>query len=171
MGTDTTRKTGDRLSFGSKRGASMTDAELRIITFLMTSDATRPADLPDWLLALLESDGSEELSHELITAASLLYVRRERPGISFDDARTLIAQFAADPARFADLSGRITAFRLSCCLERLKRAGRFEDVLIDDPFDLEGTVSVKLTEAEWRSVNPASTPGDSTHGQRDFSPN
>jgi hypothetical protein len=28
----------------------MTDAELRIIEFLITSDATRPADLPDWLL-------------------------------------------------------------------------------------------------------------------------
>ena len=28
----------------------MTDAELRIVEFLMTSDATRPADLPDWLL-------------------------------------------------------------------------------------------------------------------------
>ncbi len=34
----------------------MTDAELRIIEFLMTSDATRPADLPDWLLALLDGD-------------------------------------------------------------------------------------------------------------------
>ena len=31
----------------------MTKAELRIIEFLMTSDATGPADLPDWLLALL----------------------------------------------------------------------------------------------------------------------
>jgi hypothetical protein len=27
----------------------MTDTELRIIEFLMTSNATRPADLPDWL--------------------------------------------------------------------------------------------------------------------------
>ena len=52
MGTYTTPKPGDRLPFGSKRGASMTDAELQIIEFLMTSDATRPADLPD-LLALL----------------------------------------------------------------------------------------------------------------------
>ena len=50
-----------------QRAASMTDAELRIIEFLMTSDATRPADLPDWLLALLEGDRQEELSHELIT--------------------------------------------------------------------------------------------------------
>jgi hypothetical protein len=32
----------------------MTEAELRIIEFLMSSHATRPADLPDWLLALLE---------------------------------------------------------------------------------------------------------------------
>jgi hypothetical protein len=149
----------------------MTEAELRIIEFLFTSNATRPADLPDWLLALLESDPPEELSHELITAASLLYVRRERPGISFDDARTLIAQFAADPARLADLSGRITAFRLACCFERLKRAGRFEDVLIDDPFDLEGTVTVKLTEAEWRSVNLVAAPRNSSHAPHDFSLN
>ena len=79
MGTYTTPKPGDRLPFGSKRGASMTDAELQIIEFLMTSDATRPADLPD-LLALLEGDRQEELSHELITVASLLYVRRLHRG-------------------------------------------------------------------------------------------
>src|SRR5436305_2752582 len=140
-------------SVGSRRGASMTEAELRIIAFLMTSDATRPADLPDWLLALLEGKHQEELSHELITAASLMYVRRLQPGISFDAARALMVEYAADPVRLEELSGRITAFRLSCCFERLKRAGRFEDVLIDDPFDPEGVVSVKLTEAEWRSVN------------------
>ena len=50
----------------------MTDAELRIIEFLMTSEVTRPAELPDWMLALLEGDRPEELSHELITAASLM---------------------------------------------------------------------------------------------------
>jgi hypothetical protein len=149
----------------------LTDGELRIIEFLMTSDATRPADLPDWLLALLEGDRQEELSHELITTASLMYVRRRRPGISFDTARALIAEYAADPARLEELSGRITAFRLSCCFERLKRSGRFEDVLIDDPFDPEGAVSVKLTEAEWQSVNLASTPRDSSHGPHDFSLN
>ena len=149
----------------------MTDAELRIIAFLMTSDATFPADLPDWLLALLEGESQEELSHELITAASLMYLRRLHPGISFDTARTLLTQYAADPARLADLSGRIMAFRLSCCFERLKRAGRFEDVFIDDPFDPEGTVAVKLTEAEWQSVNLASTPRDSSPGRYDFSLN
>ena len=149
----------------------MTDAELRIIDFLMTSDATRPADLPDWLLALLEGDGSEELSHELITAASLLYVRRERPGIRFAAARALIAEYAADPAGLEELAGRITAFRLSCCFERLKRVGRFEDVLIDDPFDPDGAVAVRLTEAEWRSVNPELAPRDSWHGPHDFSLN
>jgi hypothetical protein len=42
----------------------MTDAELRIIAFLITSDATRPAELPDWMLALLEGDRTNELSHE-----------------------------------------------------------------------------------------------------------
>ena len=149
----------------------MTDAELRIIEFLMTSDATRPADLPDWLLALLEGDCREESSHELITTASLMYARRLHPGISFDAARALITEYAADPARLEELSGRIMAFRLSCCFERLKRAGRFEDVLIDDPFDPEGVVSVKLTEAEWRSVNRASTPWHSSHGQYDCSLN
>lgn len=39
-----------------QRGAPMTQAELRVIAFLMTSDATRPADLPDWLLVLLEDE-------------------------------------------------------------------------------------------------------------------
>jgi hypothetical protein len=147
----------------------MTEGELRIIEFLMTSDATRPADLPDWLLGLLEGDCQAELSHELITTASLMYVRRIHPGISFDSARILLAQYAADPARLAELSGRITAFRLSCCFERLKRAGRYEDVLIDDPFDPEGVVSIELTDAEWRSVNTESTPRDSAFGPHDFS--
>ena len=55
--------------------------------------------------------------------------------------------------------------------ERLKRSGRFEDVRNDDSFDPDGAVAVKLTEAEWRSVNPASTPRDSSHGQHDFSLN
>ena len=149
----------------------MSDAELRIIEFLMTSDATRPADLPDWLLDLLEDDHHEELSHELITTASLMYVRRLNPGISFDAARALITEYAADPARLEELSGRITAFRLSCCFERLKRAGRFEDVLIDDPFDPEGVVAVKLTEAQWGSVNWVATARDSAHGPLDFSRN
>jgi hypothetical protein len=145
----------------------MTDAELRIIEFLRTSDATRPADLPDWMLALLEGDRPEELSHELITAASLIYIRRLRPGISLDTARVLLADYAADPARLDDLSKRITAFRLACCFERLKRAGRFEEVFIDDPFDPESAVSVKLTEAEWRSVNRSSPPRDPWHGPHD----
>jgi hypothetical protein len=149
----------------------MTEAELRIVEFLMTSDAIRPADLPDWLLALLEADRHEELSHELITAATLMYVRRVHPGISFGTARALIAQYAADPARLEDLSARIAAFRLSCCLERLKRAGRLEEVLIDDPFDPDGAVSVELTEAVWRSVNPALAPRGSWHGPHDFSLN
>ena len=149
----------------------MTEAELRIIEFLLTSGATRPADLPDWLLALLEGDRPEELSHELITAASLMYIRRQRPGINFDDARALLAASAADPVRLEQLAGRITAFRLACCFERLKRAGRFEDVLIDDPFDPEGVVAVKLTEPGWRSVNASSAPRDSWQGPYDFSRN
>jgi hypothetical protein len=149
----------------------MTDAELRIIEFLMTSDATRPADLPDWLLALVEGDRPEELSHELITAASLMYVRRLRPGISLDTARALIAEYADDPARLEDLSGRIAAFRLSCCFERLRRSGRLEDVLIDDPFDPEDQVAVKLTREEWQTVNAASDRRGTALGRQDFSPN
>jgi hypothetical protein len=137
----------------------MTDAELRIIAFLMTSDATKPADLPDWLLTLLDADGREEPSHELITTASLMYVRRLHPGIRFDDARALNAAYTDEPARLEDLTGRIMAFRLSCCFERLKRLGRLEDVLIDDPFDPDGDVSVKLTEAQWQSVDRRQLPG------------
>jgi hypothetical protein len=149
----------------------MTDAERQIIAFLAASDATRPADLPDWLLDLLEGDQPDELSHELITTASLLYARRLRPGISLDSAWALIAEYAADPARLEDLSGRITAFRLACCFERLKRCGRIEDVLIDDPFDLDGIVSVRLTEAEWRSANATSALRDAWHGPHDYSLN
>jgi hypothetical protein len=146
----------------------MTEAERRIIEFLMTSHATRPADLPDWLLALLEDDHSEELTHELITAATLIYIRRQRPGIRFGAARALIAEYAADPVRLEELSGRIAAFRLACCLERLKRAGRFEEVIIDDPFDIDGVVAVKLTEGQWRSVNSGSTAQDYAHEPADF---
>jgi hypothetical protein len=51
-------------------------------------------------------------------------VRRDRPGIRFDSARARIAGCAADPPRREVVSGRITAFRLSCCFERLKRSGR-----------------------------------------------
>lgn len=68
-------------------------------------------------------------------------------------------QVQADPEKLEDLSGRIAAFRLSCCFERLKRAGRFEDVMIDDPFDPES------------AVNPALTPRDSSRGPHDFSMN
>jgi hypothetical protein len=138
----------------------MTDDELRIIAFLGASGAARPADLPDWMLALLEGDRPEEMSPELITAASLIYARRLRPGIGLDAARALMAGYAADPARLADLSERFAAFRLACAFERLKRAGRIEEVFIDDPFDPEAEVSVKLTEARWQSADRESPPGD-----------
>jgi hypothetical protein len=62
--------------------------------------------------------------------------------------------------RLADLSDRIAAFRLACCFERLRRSGRFEEVYIDDPFDPEGEVSVRLTEARWQSANRESPPRD-----------
>src|SRR5271166_4341168 len=72
MGTDTM----PRMSSGFRsvpRGVPITDAELRIIEFLMTSDVTRPADLPDWMLALLQGDRPEELSHKLISEIAYSY--------------------------------------------------------------------------------------------------
>ena len=131
----------------------MTHAERRIIEFLLTSNATEPADLPDWFLALIEGDGEEGPSHELITAASLMFVRRESPGIKFGTARRILAGYVSDPARFEELAAKIEAFRLSCGFERLKRAGLVEEVLIGDPFDPDGNVSVKLTEEDWRFFN------------------
>lgn len=92
----------------------MTHAEQRIVEFLLTSNPTELADLPDWFLALLEQDGGDEPSHELITAATLMLVRREQPGLKFGDARRIIAGFAGDPAKLEDLSAKIQAFRLSC---------------------------------------------------------
>ncbi|MBV8462430.1 MAG: hypothetical protein JO368_03995 [Acidimicrobiales bacterium] len=161
----------DHLPLDPKEGASMSDAELRILAFLTTSDASRPADLPDWILARLEGDRPDEMTPELITVASLLYARRLWPGIGLDDARARIARYADDPARLDDLQGRIAAFRLSCCFERLKRAGRFADVLIDDPFDPEGSVCVELTEAQWQAVHAAAPPRDASHGPYGFSRN
>ena len=40
----------------------MTHAELRIVEFLITSNATELVDLPDWFLALVEGEGGEERS-------------------------------------------------------------------------------------------------------------
>ena len=138
----------------------MTEDELRIIAFLEASAAARPAEFPDGMLALLEGDRPDEMSDELITAASLLYARRLRPGIGLDAARAFMAEYVADPARLADLSERFAAFRLACAFERLKRAGLLADVFIDDPFDIDAEVSVQLTEARWRSANRESPPGD-----------
>ena len=78
-------------------GTTMTDDELRIIAFLEASAAARPADLPDWMLALLEGDHPEEMSPELITAASLIYARRLHPGIGLDAARALMAEYGRRP--------------------------------------------------------------------------
>jgi hypothetical protein len=128
----------------------MTEAERRIVEFLITSNATEMADLPDWLLGLVERESGEGPSQELITAASLMLVRRERPGIKFGAARRLLAGYAEDPAKLAELSAKIQAFRVSCSLERLKRAGLYEEVHGGDPFDPKGEVSVRLSEEDWR---------------------
>ena len=131
----------------------MTHAERRILEFLFTSNATELGDLPDWFLALIENDQKDELSPELITAASFLFVRRERPGIKVSTARELLASYAADPTKMEELAERIQVFRLCCCFERLKRAGLYADVTIEDPFDPDGQVAVKLTEADWQFFN------------------
>jgi hypothetical protein len=128
----------------------MTEAERRIVEFLITSNATEMADLPDWLLSLVERESGEGPSQELITAASLMLVRRERPGIKFGAARRLLSGYAGDPAKLAEFSAKIQAFRLSCAFERLKRAGLYEDVYLGDPFDLEGEVSVRLSDEDRR---------------------
>jgi hypothetical protein len=138
----------------------MTHHELRIIEFLFTTHANNLADLPDWLLHLIEADNADGWSHELITAASLLFIRRQRPGIRFAAARSLLAEYADDPIKRHELAERINAFRLSCCFERLRRAGRYEAISIDDPFEPEGTVSVTLTEADWQFLNSQSTESD-----------
>jgi hypothetical protein len=131
----------------------MTHAERRIVEFLITSNAREMADLPDWFLGLVEGEGGEGPSQELITAASLMLVRRERPGIKLSSARRLLAAFASDPAKVEELKAKIQAFRLSCGLERLKRAGLIEEMYLGDPFDLEGEVSVSLSEEDWRFWN------------------
>jgi hypothetical protein len=98
----------------------------------------------------------------LITAATLMLVRRERPGIKFGAARQLLAGYVEDPAKLAELSAKIQAFRVSCSLERLKRTGLYEEVHGDDPFDPDGEVSVRLSEEDWRFFNSDPT-ADEVH--------
>jgi hypothetical protein len=131
----------------------MTHAERRIVEFLLTSNVTELADLPDWFLSLVEGDDGQEPTQEMITAASLMLVRRERPGIKFGPARRVLAAYASDPAKLEELAAKIQAFRLSCGLERLRRAGLYEEVLSGDPFDPDGQVSVNLSEEDWRFFN------------------
>jgi hypothetical protein len=133
----------------------MTHDERRIVEFLISSNATEMADLPDWFLGLVEGEGGEGPSQELIMAASLMLIRRERPGIKFGAARRLLADYATDTAKVEELAVKIQAFRLSCGLERLKRAGLIEEVILGNPFDLESQVSVRLNEEDWRFWNSA----------------
>ncbi len=131
----------------------MTEGERRIIEHLMTSNATEIKDLPDWFLGVVERGDGEGPSRELITAASLMLVRREWPGIGFGAAQRILAGYAGDPIRFEELAAKIQAFRLSCSFERLRRAGLYEEVVMGDPFDLDGEVSVRLTESDWEFFN------------------
>jgi hypothetical protein len=131
----------------------MTKSELSIIEFLITSNATELADLPDWFLIAIETGNDDGMSHELITAATFLFARRQRPGIGYGAARRLMAAYTADPVKCQELEDRINAFRLSCCFERLKRAGYLADFTIGDPFDPESNVAVTLTEKDWQFLN------------------
>jgi hypothetical protein len=137
----------------SRQEAAMTEGERRIVEHLMTTNATEMEDLPDWFLGLMEHGDGEEPSRELITAASLMLVRWEWPGIGFGAARRILAGYAGDPARSEELAAKIQAFRLSCSFERLRRAGFYEEVVMGDPFDLDGEVSVRLTESDWKFFN------------------
>jgi hypothetical protein len=138
----------------------MTPGERRIVDFLTVSNASTMAELPDWFLALVEGDGGDGWSPELVTAASFLWVRREHPGIAFSTAQQFLASDADDPAKFEEWRMKIQAFRLSCGFERLKRAGLFEDVLLGDPFDLDGPVSVVLSEEDRAFFNGNPTKQD-----------
>lgn len=135
----------------------MTEAEVRIVEYLMASNASRPSDLPDWVLAHMGADEEGEPSHELITAVALMYVRRGRPWLTLEATRTELVRTVSEQGGWEALSGRVSAFRVSCCLERLRRIGRVDQVWNEDPFDLSGVVSVTLSESEWRERH-----GDST---------
>jgi hypothetical protein len=135
----------------SRKEAAMTQHERRIVEHFMTTNTTELENLPDWLLGILEKGDGEEPSRELITASSLMLVRRERPGIGFGAARRVLAGYAGDPARSEELIAKIQAFRLSCSFERLRRAGLYEEVAMGDPFDPNGEVSVRFTA---RNVSP-----------------
>jgi hypothetical protein len=137
----------------SRKEAAMTQDERRIVEHLMTTNATELEDLPDWFLGILEKGDGEEPTRELITAASLMLVRREQPGIGFGAARRVLAGYVSDPARYDELEAKIQAFRLSCSFERLRRAGLYEEVVMGDPFDPNGEVSVRLTESDWEFFN------------------
>jgi hypothetical protein len=137
----------------SRKEAAMTQDERRIVEHLMTTIATELEDLPDWILGILEKGDGEEPSRELITAVSLMLVRRERPGIGFGAARRVLAGYVSDPARYDELAAKIQAYRLSCSFKRLKWAGLYEEVAMGDPIDPDGEVSVRLTKTDWEFFN------------------
>jgi hypothetical protein len=58
----------------------MTDAELRIIAFLMTSGGTRPADLPDRLIAVppITHWSALEPTYEVIERSIVESISRDR---------------------------------------------------------------------------------------------
>ena len=98
----------------------MTDAELRFTRFFITSDASRPASLPDWQLALIVGDRPNHLSHELNTALSLMRVPRLRPGTLFDAARALVGARVSRPPWERDPTSRkriCTNVQRCCVLE------------------------------------------------------
>ncbi|HMB03368.1 MAG TPA: hypothetical protein VKP69_06460 [Isosphaeraceae bacterium] len=133
----------------------MTKNEQTIIEFLFSNDVVELADLPDWLLGLMGCEWGEEEQPppKFITGALCLLVRREYPGVTLGKAQRLMADSLTNPAKVEELTERLTCFRLACSLERLRRAGRYEEVFGGDPFDPNAEVAVKLTNEDFEFFN------------------
>jgi hypothetical protein len=127
----------------------LTATERRIIEFLFTAPPTEVRDFPDWLLERLGCDGEGNPSAELLTTGTLLLVRREHPALKAMDARRLASTYL-EPDRIERTLARLLAFSLACSFERLRRAGLIADVEMNDIFDLNGNVLVKLHDDDAR---------------------
>src|SRR5512135_2121048 len=95
----------------------------------------------------------EQPTPEFITGALSLLVRREFPGGTVAAAQRLMADDLTNPAKVEELTERLTCFRLACSLERLRRAGFYEEVICGDPFDPDAEVAVKLTNEDFEFFN------------------
>src|SRR5512135_2393798 len=95
----------------------------------------------------------EQPTPEFITGALSLFVRREDSGVTLGAAKRLIGDYLTNPAKVDELTTRLQCFRLACALERLKRAGLYEEVFCGDPFDPDAEVEVKLTNEDVEFFN------------------